>query len=164
MYTAADAKTYMAVDLTGEDGAAFLPSEARRIHTPPLPTDATSPGVGKARGFFFDYNAPSSPTVFPERPAENANAVVGGVAPSRRDSDWYRVKMNAIEAEAMTREELAVSVPEHFPNSPLCPKHPKHKSGGTGECPYHGRNASVPREKDKDTSSAHTTPSSERWW
>ena len=174
MYTAADSNQYMAVDLTGENGVAFLPSEARRIHTPPLPTDATSPGVGKARGFFFDYNAPSTLTVFPERPPDaaianaavsgNGNGSGGGGAPPRRDSDWYRVKMNAIEAEAMTREELAVSVPEHFPNSPLCPRHPKHKSGGTGECPYHGRNASVPKEKEKDTGSAQTTPSSERWW
>ena len=169
MYTAADSNQYMAVDLTGENGVAFLPSEARRIHTPPLPTDATSPGVGKARGFFFDYNAPSTLPSFPERPADaNANAAVSGNGsgggPPRRDSDWYRVKMNAIEAEAMTREELAVSVPEHFPNSPLCPRHPKHRSGGMGECPYHGRNASVPKEKEKDTGSAQTTPSSERWW
>ena len=168
MYTAADSNQYMAVDLTGENGVAFLPSEARRIHTPPLPTDATSPGVGKARGFFFDYNAPSTLTRFPERPADaanaNANAAVSGGGPPGRDSDWYRVKMDAIEAEAMTREELAVSVPEHFPNSPLCPLHPKHKSGGTGECPYHGRNASAPRGKEKETGSAQTTPSSERWW
>lgn len=155
MYTGSDSNQYVAVDLT-EEGMTFLPSEARRIHTPPLPTDATSPGVGKARGFFFDYNAPPGPN-FPDQPAD-ANMPVGG---PRRDSDWYRVKTNAIEAEAMTREQLAASVPEHLPNSPLCPRHPKHMSGGTGECPYHGRNPSLP--KGMDTSSPPTSPS-ERWW
>lgn len=173
MYTASDSNQYVTVNLT-EEGTAFLPSEARRIHTPPLPTDATSPGIGKVRGFFFDYNAPSAPT-FPDRPAAdhanpdpipipipipNPNApVVGG---PRRDSDWYRVKMQAIDAEAMTREQLAVSVPEHLPNSPLCPRNPKHASGGTGECPYHGRNPSLPKETD--TPSPKPSSPSEIWW
>lgn len=30
-------------------------------------------------------------------------------------------------------------VPDHFPNSPLCPLNPKHKSGGKAICPLHGR-------------------------
>jgi len=30
-------------------------------------------------------------------------------------------------------------IPEHLPTSPICPKSPKHSSGGTGVCPYHGR-------------------------
>lgn len=32
-----------------------------------------------------------------------------------------------------------LDIPEHLPSSPLCPMHPKHKSGGKGICPYHGR-------------------------
>lgn len=157
MYTGSDSNKYVAVDLT-EDGMAFLPSEARRIHTPPLPTDALSPSIGKTRGFFFDYNIIPALS-FPDRPADAEVQVQAG--PPRRDSDWYRVKMNAIEAEAVTREQLAVSVPDHLPNSPLCPRHPKHKSGGTGECPYHGRNPSVPKEIA--TSSLATSPD-ENWW
>jgi hypothetical protein len=39
-----------------------------------------------------------------------------------------------------TRFEL--NLPEHLPNSPLCPKNPLHKSGGTGVCPFHGRRKS----------------------
>lgn len=155
MYTGSDSNQHVTVDLT-VDGVAFLPSEARRIHTPPLPTDATSPGVRKARGFFFDYNAPPAPS-FPDRPA-NADAKA---ALPRRDSDWYRVKINVIEAQAVSREQLEATVPEHFPNSPLCPRHPKHRSGGTGECPYHGRNPSLPRENE--TSSPKPLPS-ENWW
>ena len=32
-----------------------------------------------------------------------------------------------------------LNIPEHLPSSPICPKYPKHPSGGTGICPYHGR-------------------------
>lgn len=165
MYTGSDSNRYVTVDLTSDD-VAFLPSEARRIHTPPLPTDATTPGVGKARGFFFDYNAPTTP-IFPDRPA-NANTAQQqqqvSVGPPRRDSDWYRVKMHAIDAEAISREQLALGVPEHLPNSPLCPRHPKHKSGGTGECPYHGRNPSFPEEAVDAIASSPKPSPSERWW
>ncbi|KAF2207636.1 hypothetical protein CERZMDRAFT_91727 [Cercospora zeae-maydis SCOH1-5] len=31
------------------------------------------------------------------------------------------------------------NVPDHLPKSPLCPLHPKHKSGGKAICPLHGR-------------------------
>jgi hypothetical protein len=37
--------------------------------------------------------------------------------------------------EATVRER---DVPEHLANSPLCPRHPKHPSRGTGYCPVHG--------------------------
>ena len=32
-----------------------------------------------------------------------------------------------------------LDVPDHLPNSPLCPLNPKHKSGGRAICPLHGR-------------------------
>ena len=32
-----------------------------------------------------------------------------------------------------------LDVPDHLPNSPLCPLSPKHKSGGKAICPLHGR-------------------------
>lgn len=35
------------------------------------------------------------------------------------------------------------NVPEHLAGSPLCPMSPKHKSGGWGVCPYHGRRKST---------------------
>jgi len=34
------------------------------------------------------------------------------------------------------------NVPDHLAGSPLCPMHPKHKTGGLGVCPYHGRRPS----------------------
>ena len=189
MYTASDDNKYMAVDLTdgkNNGGISFLPSEARRVHTPPLPSadaTATSPGGKAVRGFFFDYSAPA----LPERPplsaahAPNVNVSVGGGSGGgaaggpqqqrRRDSDWYRVKMNAIiDAEddtVMSREELAVSVPEHLPNSPLCPRHPKHKSGGRGECPFHGRNPTALLAKGMRKEGQGLSPQGspgEHWW
>ena len=135
------------------------------------------------RGFFFDYSAPP----LPERPplsaahASNVNVSIGGGSGGgaaggpqqqrRRDSDWYRVKMNAIiDAEdntVMSTEELAVSVPEHLPNSPLCPRHPKHKSGRRGECPFHGRNPTALLAKGMRKEGQGLSPQGspgEHWW
>lgn len=39
--------------------------------------------------------------------------------------------------------EFELNMPEHLPSSPLCPRNPKHKSGGTGVCAYHGRRRSA---------------------
>lgn len=46
---------FLKVDISIRGQTNYLPSEARRIHTPPLPSDV--PGR-KQRGFFFDYNSP----------------------------------------------------------------------------------------------------------
>jgi len=42
------------------------------------------------------------------------------------------------------------NVPEHLAGSPLCPMHPKHKSGGWGVCPYHGRRKSATESTSND--------------
>lgn len=39
----------------------------------------------------------------------------------------------------MQPNEFEFDIPEHLPNSPICPANPKHKSGGVGVCVYHGR-------------------------
>jgi hypothetical protein len=50
-----ETEEFLKVDISVRGGTSYLPSEARRIHTPPLPGE----GAGrKRRGFFFDYNAP----------------------------------------------------------------------------------------------------------
>lgn len=51
----ADTEEFLKVDISIRGGTSYLPSEARRIHTPPLPGGDAG---GKRRGFFFDYNAP----------------------------------------------------------------------------------------------------------
>lgn len=55
----AETEEFLKVDLSVRGGTSYLPSEARRIHTPSLPQERPD---GKRRGFFFDYTAPSSDT------------------------------------------------------------------------------------------------------
>lgn len=167
MYTGSDSNKYLSVDITQPDGTAFLPSEARRINTPPLPCD--NPGKASSRGFFFDYNAPTieSQQAVPNsfRRVSTADDTGERVRPS--DSEWYRVKLDTIDnVEAPSREAVASTIPEHLPNSPLCPRNPKHKSGGTGTCPYHGRIKSTPSDVEKTPmpQEGRLSPVPETWW
>ncbi|KAL9577124.1 MAG: hypothetical protein Q9212_006573, partial [Teloschistes hypoglaucus] len=122
-YTASDAQQYFRVDLTDPNGPAYLPSEARRINTPPLPGENS-----KLRGFFFDYNAPEQqqqqqqseappgrlnmpkPTTtatapLPRRQLHYARPRSPSARPLRRrgdgseDIEWFRVKV-AIDEQA----------------------------------------------------------------
>lgn len=217
MYTGSDAQRYISVNLTEEGAPAFLPSEARRINTPPLPTG--TPGQSRMPGFFFDYVAPSGtgPTV--STSGFEVRHPGTGVHEGWRPGDWYRVKHEATEAETGSREQFVAAVPDHLPNSPLvrtspsfvaqtsgglcmerwfeetrysvllslttfhltfrlpenavlisrctqCPRHPKHKSRGTGECHLHGRNE-VPSRKGDEPDSVPPTPKMsppDNWW
>ena len=138
-YTGSDNQQHFIVEMSHPNAPNFLPSEARRVGTPPLPT-ANSVKCGRMRGFFFDYNAPGDDT----------NLSNGGIPRSpvpgkpstpdpERESDWFRTQVILAEHEDR-RNKFELNVPEHLPNSPLCPKHPKHPSGGRGVCVYHGRN------------------------
>ena len=165
MYTGSDKQQYLSVDLTDPYAPTFLPSEARRIQTPPLNTAPS--GSRKLRGYFSEYNAtddgdtPLSMSSYSIRPVSTRNesnsgstarllpTIAGDINDPMSSSktalgtEWYRAKINAIGAdEALTREQFVLSVPEHLPSSPMCPKHPKNKSKGKGVCVYHGRNLS----------------------
>ena len=135
MYVGPDANTYFRTELAGPDGIAFLPSEARKIDTPPL--------SHAKRGFFFNYNKP--PEEKKASPGSGTGSTPGvtpgGTIRKRKNSsiDWYKLKEAADEARD-AQVEFDFSLPEHLPNSPLCPRNPKHKSGGRGLCAYHGRN------------------------
>ena len=163
LYTGPDHRQYLAVELTDPDAPAFLPSEARRVTTPPL-SDVyghTIRSNKKLRGFFFDYSAPTGPggrTDAAETPYVETPGFEGYPLPpefrQRAEADrverrdWYRAKMEAIDADGedggeLSREEFVLQVPEHLPNSPMCPRHPRNKSGGKGVCVYHGRNIAV---------------------
>ncbi|KAL8870010.1 MAG: hypothetical protein Q9174_003845 [Haloplaca sp. 1 TL-2023] len=165
MYIGSDSQQYSRVELTDANAPTYLPSEARRIGTPPLPSSDGS----KRRGFFFDYNAPRSvseqgrgsssgtPIVLaplPLRPPRSDSAMPMPLrSPGARiqrnedDVDWFRVRVGAKEVEE-ERDRFELNVPEHLPSSPLCPRHPKHKSGGKGVCVYHGRNKIGPDDVD----------------
>lgn len=146
LYIGSDKRHHLAIDLTDADGPTYLPSEARRVSTPPLPK--TNSGRRKdLRGFFFDYTPPqdSGPSFIEEPLVEREKAPT--IARKRSVVDWYRAELDAIEAEEdddITHEDFELNVVEHLPSSPLCPRNPKHKSGGTGVCVFHGRNSPRP--------------------
>ena len=136
MYVGSDQRQYFRVDISAPGAPTYLPSEARRIGTPPLNEQNV-----KARGLFFSYDVRDDEgEVLSSDTVERARFGMKMAS----DIDWLSVKLKADEARdnAMCFE---INVPEHLPSSPLCPKHPKHKSGGKGICIYHGRN----RKKDE---------------
>ncbi|RMZ81749.1 hypothetical protein DV738_g2085, partial [Chaetothyriales sp. CBS 135597] len=51
----AETEEFLKIDVSIRGGTSYLPSEARRVHTPPPPHAGLD---GKRRGFFFDYDAP----------------------------------------------------------------------------------------------------------
>ena len=133
LYTGSDNEQYFRVEISDPDGPTFLPSEARRIGTPPLRTNTL-------RGFFFDYKNPEGEVVGPPSPDAPDGSHVQVRRPRNEVADWYKVKMEALEAQDAQSQEFVLDVPDHLSNSPLCPKHPKHPSGGKGVCVLHGRN------------------------
>lgn len=89
----AETEEFLKVDISIHGGTSYLPSEARRIHTPPLPEAGAG---GKRRGFFFDYNAPEHLSVDGNKStARDANvrlSVAGEAGIGREimkpDEDW----------------------------------------------------------------------------
>ncbi len=141
VYTGPGSHQHLAVGLGEDDNPNFLPSEARRVNTPPL-RDGT-PGKDKQRGFFFDYHAPQVQNFVPHDPSRSQSTERAG---SVSDTEWYRRMLDTIDTECNSPEVFVADVPEHLPNSPLCPRHPKHRSRGNGVCPYHGKNMTSPTE------------------
>ena len=132
MYLGSNAERYYRVEISDPGGPTYLPSEARRIGTPPLPGED-----GRRRGFFFDYNVPSPDDDESTTPSRHLRPRLEKKGPLK--GDWYLAKLEADEARDTT-SHFDFNVPDHLPSSPLCPKNPKHKSGGKGICVYHGRN------------------------
>ena len=128
----ADTITYLKVDISVRGETNYLPSEARRIHTPPLPEDSQG---GRRRGYFFDYYEP-----------QNAMRENGATQPRKMKAvnqphkDWYDVELDRLDGDASDIQPLALlasgqihvgqkfdqEIPEHLPTSPLCPRHPQY--------------------------------------
>ena len=141
VYTGLDSHQHFSGGLGVDDNPSLLPSEARRVSTPPLRDG--SPNKGKYRGFFFDYQAPQVQNFASHDPSRSQfTERVGSVS----DDEWYRRKLDTIDTESSSPEEYVADVPEHLPNSPLCPRNPTHRSGGNGVCPYHGKSMQPPTE------------------
>lgn len=122
--------------------------EARRINTPP-----TSPDTPSARGFFFDMAAPRHDT-----DSDSHSPGTPGITKDSPSLEWWEAdtrhhqtnksahsskEKKLLKAQGPAISQFELNTPEHFPSSPLCPKHPKHASGGSGVCVYHGRRRSV---------------------
>ncbi|PVH85981.1 hypothetical protein DL98DRAFT_511063 [Cadophora sp. DSE1049] len=153
-YEGTDGKTYLKVDIASPDPIepTFLPSEAKRVNTPPM-----FPGTPdlQPRGFFFDLNPRREGSTSPVSVSSNAAAKnrSNGTSPS---IEWWEAdtqhastgnkSARLLNMDATTnqspRTPFELNLPEHLPNSPLCPKNHMHESGGTGICPYHGRKRS----------------------
>jgi hypothetical protein len=108
--SSAETEEFLKVDISIRGGTSYLPSEARRIHTPPLPEDG--PG-GKKRGFFFDYNAAKAaeqkkyslyPDAIPTRSTSRATTVgrksiltAGRIVTKSRTNDWYETQLAQLD-------------------------------------------------------------------
>ncbi len=153
MYTAAAGKgntrnDYFKVEISDPDGPNFLPSEAKRIGTPPLPSDR--PRKGNLRGFFFDYGSPGGTSYASDDDGSDGD---GGsqleLRSAGRSSTMESDGRLSFPFETTGQDEyeyrpFELNVPEHLPGSPLCPKSPLHPSGGRGICVYHGRRKTLP--------------------
>lgn len=53
----AETEEFLKIDISVRGGTSYLPSEARRMYTPPLPGDNDT---DLRRGYFFDYYAPNA--------------------------------------------------------------------------------------------------------
>ncbi|KAK1831344.1 hypothetical protein QBC39DRAFT_434105 [Podospora conica] len=132
--------------------------EAIRVDTPPL-KEATADG--KPRGLFFDVSGPSSDSgpggsestsTRASKKERQKSEAQEPAEPKRRREWWdpYPKTLAAATTTAASRRDLIrkaaafeFDVPEHLPNSPMCPANPKHKSGGKGVCVV------VPRSKEE---------------
>lgn len=135
-YKGSDSNDYFKVELTHPNAPKFLPSEATRVTTPPIPGER--PSKNDKRGFFFDYNPPDEASSPPKEKAARSGTVRQGISAPSKDKDWFRIRMEMIISEPEP-EQFDLNVPEHLAGSPLCPLNVKHRSGGKGICVYHGR-------------------------
>ncbi|KAF7559902.1 hypothetical protein G7046_g4235 [Stylonectria norvegica] len=118
--------------------------EAVRVNTPPLDEDTAD---GRPRGFFtattppVDYGGVALPptSIHPQegpRPKTRRRSI--GTQPREW---WDTAPRKPVRRSPYGHQatHFEFQVPEHLPSSPMCPANPKHISGGTGLCVYHGR-------------------------
>lgn len=139
-YKGSDDQGYFRVEISNKNGPTFLPSEAQLVGTQ---------GVGdslaeRPRGFFA---YPGS------EPADSESTTINRKETAFRNPDcdeggdriWFKWKARS-ESGAEGSPAVEQDIPEHLPNSPLCPMHPKHSQKGKGFCPVHGRRTPSPDE------------------
>ncbi|KAI2466810.1 hypothetical protein F4781DRAFT_434025 [Annulohypoxylon bovei var. microspora] len=141
----------------------FPGGEATRVKTPPLRESGHR--AGRPRSFFFDISTPpvrgSSLGGTVEQVEFYHPSLPTSIEPKERDvggrkqeeetekekekekrdlgKEWWEVPVAVPRYGAMAPSSFEFDMPEHLPNSPMCPANKRHKSGGTGVCVYHGR-------------------------
>lgn len=125
-YMGSDNKKYMRVEISDADASTFLPSEARRIGTPPLLSPSprrVSPPYYTPSAVLFQQQQHQPSSLQATVPVSLKSAIPEAPSVTQRD---------AIMA-------FELNVHEHSSSSSLCPTSPGHPSGGKGVCVYHGR-------------------------
>lgn len=110
--------------------------EARRMTTPPIKEETAD---ARPRGVFFDINAnPNLSPVSGSTSSSRKTLKVPGkkqAITSDRPKEWWDKQQLALQRQTTTGGTyFDFDVPEHLPNSPQCPAHPLHASGGRGVC------------------------------
>jgi hypothetical protein len=110
----------------------------------------------------FDVNGTPSHLGGPSTGAEYTH-MTGLLTPG----SWFRIHHGEmLEDQALTtlalkeqdeRRKFEWLVPEHLPNSPLCPLHPKYKGPLKGVCYWHGRRNSAGNGRKEDKSGNQTS-------
>ncbi|EEU40776.1 uncharacterized protein NECHADRAFT_25867, partial [Fusarium vanettenii 77-13-4] len=114
--------------------------EAVRIKTPPLGEDTAS---GSPRSFFTELVPPfENDTVsFLPGPSARRNSLQTvrrrSITPQVREW-WEQIPQRPEQDPFAQVPTFEFQVPEHLPNSPMCPANMRHKDGA-GLCVYHGR-------------------------
>jgi hypothetical protein len=137
--------------------------------------------TSQGRGFFFDFGPPTNESEAEgQSPLKSANTSAGSHSLLRSQTkqrkqrsarEWWEAAKKHRETGSKTTGKLPRSLlkeqteasafelnlpPEHLKNSPLCPKNPRHPSGGTGVCVYHGQRRSVGLKQLKRISTDRT--------
>lgn len=125
--------------------------EAVRLTTPPLYEDPTD---GRLRGFFSSLVPPNEDRS--EAPSSGPNSSTSAKGSPQTGNDqkrsltpkprewWDEVPLRSAhrdprQAHDKPNPAFEFDIPEHLPNSPMCPANARHPSQGTGMCVYHGR-------------------------
>ncbi|KAI0469535.1 hypothetical protein F4859DRAFT_134524 [Xylaria cf. heliscus] len=82
-----------------------------------------------------------------------------------KEKEWWEVSVPASYSQIDQRGAFSFGLPEHLPSSPMCPANPRHTSGGTGVCVYHGRakRSRVAGEEDSEDSEDFDDGGSDVW-
>jgi hypothetical protein len=118
-------EVFFKVDISIRGGTSYLPSEARRIHTPSLPgNEVCVQGPLGPDGQRFIKMKPLQ---------ETANGVNGTQPPQMQQTltrNWYDVQLQRPEYEDKHTQSrggpVDCNIPEHLPSSPLCPRNDRY--------------------------------------